>query len=162
MRMKLVQNTTDIADETIEAILHNLGGDDLSCAVRVRNCWNSPCFVGMFYAELAGTVVEPNGKVYELGGRKHGCKHVISMRVPCVCIPMPARTGDGKRVWIQVPDRVTGLALLAAHELEHARRYEARLDYRNEIACDEKKLDLAKRLGLRISERRDSLTQEIA
>lgn len=158
--MKLVQNTTDIPDGTIEAMLCDLGGEGLSCAVRVRNCWNSPCFVGMFYAELTGTVVGRNGKVYELGGRKHGCKHVISMRVPSVCIPMPARMGDGKRVWIEISDRVTGLALLAAHELEHARRYKARLDFRDEVACDEKKLDLAKRLGLKISERRDSLTQE--
>jgi len=155
--MKLVQNTTDIPSETIEAILRDVGGDGLSCAVRVRNCWNSPCFVGMFYAELTGTVVGPNGKVYELGGGKHGCKHVITMRVPWVCIPMPARTSDGKRLWIEVPDRVTGLTLLAAHEVEHARRYEAGLDHRDQRACDDRALEVARRLGLRVSERREEL-----
>src|SRR4030042_5764131 len=99
--MKQVQNPTDIPDETIEAILRDVGGHGLSCAGRVRNCWNSRCFVGMFYAELKGTIKNPSGKVYELGGRKYGCKHVITMRVPWACIPMPARTSDGKRVWIE-------------------------------------------------------------
>ena len=156
--MKLVQNTTDIPSETIEAVLRDVGGDGLSCAVRVRNCWNSPCFVGYFYPEMTGSITNRNGKVYELGGRKYGCRHVITMRVPWVCIPMPARTSDGKRVWIEVPDRVTGLTLLAAHEVEHARRYDAGLDHGNERACDAKKLEVARRLGLRISGRREEPT----
>jgi hypothetical protein len=114
----------------------------------------------MFYAELKGTIKNPSGKVYELGGRKFGCKHVITMRVPWVCIPMPARTSDGKRLWIEVPDRVTGLTLLAAHEVEHARRYDAGLDHGNERACDDRKLEVATRLGLKISERREELEGE--
>ena len=158
--MRLVQNTTDIPSETIETILRDVGGDGLSCAVRVRNCWNSPCFVGYFYPEMTGSITNRNGKVYELGGRKYGCRHVITMRVPWVCIPMPARTSDGKRLWIEVPDRVTGLTLLAAHEVEHARRYEEGLDYGDQRACDDRKLQVARQLGLRISERREELEGE--
>jgi hypothetical protein len=155
--VKLVQNTTDIPDDVIEGILSDLGGDGLSCAVRVRNCWNSPCFVGNFYPEMNGSIMNPGGKVYQLGGAKYGCKHVISMRVPQACIPMPARTSDGKRVWIEVPDRVTGLMLLAAHEIAHARLYEQGLDHKDQRACDDRKVEVARLLGLRMASRREDV-----
>lgn len=157
--MKLVQNTTDIAGELIEAVLHDLGGDGLSCAVRVRNCWNSPCFVGYFYPEMTGSITNRNGKVYEFGGRKYGCKHVISMRIPPLCVPMPVRVGNRRRMWIEVPDRVSGLILLAAHEIEHARLYEAGLDHSDEALCDQRKLEVARVLGLRISHRKGDLRE---
>ena len=158
--MRLVQNTTDIPSATIERILHDLGGDVLSCAVRVKNSRKTPWFLGTFYAELQGTVVERNGKVYELGGRRYGCKHVITLRVPAVCMPMPARTSGGKRFYIEVPDRTIGLVLLAAHELEHARLYEAGLNHRDERACDDWKIEIARQLGLKISVNWDDVEKQ--
>ena len=65
--MKLVQNTTDIPDKTVERILCGMRGDDLSCAVKVKNSWKKPYFLGTFYPELKGKVEGPGGKVYELG-----------------------------------------------------------------------------------------------
>ena len=156
LAMRLVSNTTDVSDRAISAILCHLGAGGVSCAVKVKNSLKKPYFLGTFYPRLGGEIVSSNGRRYEMGGGKFGCDHLITLRLPLLYLPMALRTENG-RVYVEIPSRMAGLALVAAHEVEHAQRFEVGLDYKNERACDARALETATRLGLRVARRRDDL-----
>ena len=155
--MKLVQNTTSIPSDVIERILDELDPDNLSCAVKVKNTWKRRDYHGTFYPYLAGSLISPKGKRYQLGGGKYACKHLVTIYVPVETRDVILYRGsealldwprDG-RVFIEVDKREVGFRLVAAHEIEHVRREEFH-QAQGELPADAAMIREAKRLGLRI------------
>lgn len=160
--MRLVRNTTDIGDPDIERMLRELEQpDDLPVAVKVKNSWKRRDFHGTFYPGASSRfLVSPKGVKYVLGANDCGYNYrdLITLSVPPVPRPILVtssaafllKRSRGERWGIEVPERFTGLKLIAAHEVQHA-RLQAKKHAQSEIVCDFVMLKLAQALGLRIA-----------
>jgi len=160
--MKLVRNTTDIPDHDIEEMLRELEQpDDLPVAVKVKNSWKRRDFHGTFYPDASSRfLVSPKGVKYVLGANDCGYEYrdLITLHVPPFPRPILVTSDSAlllerprrERWGIEVPDRFTGLKLIAAHEVHHARLQQKKYP-QSEILCDFVMLKLAQELGLRIA-----------
>ena len=160
--MKLVRNTTDIPGRDIEHMLRELEQpDDLPVAVKVKNSWKRRDFHGTFYPDARSRfLVSPKGVKYVLGANDCGYDYrdLITLHVPPLPRPILVRSDAAlllerprrERWGIEVRDRFTGLMLIAAHEVQHA-RLQDRVRWQSEILCDFVMLKLAQELGLRIA-----------
>jgi len=168
--MKLVRNTTDIPDREIEHMLRELEQpDDLPVAVKVKNSWKRRDFHGTFYPDARSRfLVSPKGVRYVLGANDCGYDYrdLITIHVPASPRPILV-TADAalllgrprrERWGIEVTDRFTGLKLIAAHEMQHA-RLQDKVSWQSETLCDFVMIELARKLNLRIAPWEDLLAE---
>ena len=166
--MRLVRNTTDIPDRDIEEMLRELEQpDDLPVAVKVKNSWKRRDFHGTFYPDARSRfLVSPKGVKYVLGANDCGYDYrdLITLHIPPLPRPILVTSDSAlllerprrERWGIEVPDSFTGLKLIAAHEVEHARMQEKKYA-QIEILCDFVMIELARKLNLRIAPWEDLL-----
>lgn len=160
--MRLVRNTTDIIDDYIEEMLHELEQpDDLPVAVKVKNSWKRRDFHGTFYPDASSRfLISPRGVKYVLGANDKGYdyRHLITLHVPPFPRPILLAANANlilehpiREQWgIEVPNRFIGLKLVAAHEVEHA-RLQDKVRWQSEMLCDVVMIELAQKLNLKIA-----------